>query len=725
MSLKPFVDVLLPFALKPLTYSIGAIQAIQPGNGVLVPLKNKFWSAIVLKCHDQKPSYAVKTLWGKICQVPIFTQKQLTFFDWMANYYLTSLGETIAIAMPKALHQLQDISFEIINPIPHFLALNQSALTIFNALTVRALSYKALKKLVGKTLANQALFDLLFHQVIRPLPLAIPIDKSFHFVKSFPLATLTEAQTKTFLEIKTQFLTKDVVLCHGIIGSGKTQLYLHLIEEALLNQKQVLLLLPEIGLVMHMMERITPLFKDYLVIFHSKQSAKEQFHIWAQVYHGYPLLVIGTRSAIFLPFKQLQLIIIDEEHDTAYKQTDKPPMYHARECSILLAKQHHAKVLLGSATPAIETYYNAQIGKYGLATLSTRFGKANSPKLTFIDLNVEKRRQTLREHFSFTMLAQLTKTILSGGQAMVFQNRRGYARYFLCESCGWIPHCITCAVSLTYHQSPNLLICHYCNYTIAPVSACQHCGSKKLHHVGMGTEKLEETLQLIFPSQHIGRMDLDNTKSKKAYQRILSKFSSKQIDILVGTQMIAKGLDFDNIQLIGVLDIDSLLYFPDFRSNERCFQLIAQLAGRAGRRHQQGYVLIQTRQPQNPLFAYLARHDYQAMYDSELAERKQFLYPPYVRLIRLILRCKTEAILESEALKLKKLLKQAFGSRVLGPQQPLITKIQNIFSIYFLIKVANNSTALEKTKLYLQNLNQKYRHVSYKTVQILIDVDPL
>ncbi|CAH2560003.1 replication restart helicase PriA [Cardinium endosymbiont of Oedothorax gibbosus] len=542
-----------------------------------------------------------------------------------------------------------------------------------------------------------------------------------------PLATLTAFQNKALINIQKQFAEKAVVLLHGAIGSGKTELYMHLITSALRQQKQVLLLVPEIGLVTHIVERIRPFLGNWLVVHHSKQSDKERLNTWSRLLHQTTLMVVGTRSALFLPFKALQLIIVDEEHDPAYKQSDAMPTYHARDSSILLAQQHHANVLLGSGTPSIESYYNTQSGKYGLVTLGHRFGTASPPKLFFIDLNIEKKRKAMREIFSLTLLSQLQKNSIEGGQAMIFQNRRGYARYFLCAACGWIPRCLTCAVSLTYHQEANQLRCHYCDYATPPFGSCHHCGSQQIHNIGFGTEKLEESLQLIFPEQKVGRMDLDSTRGKNSYQSILKEVASGSIDILVGTQMMAKGLDLANIRLIGILDIDGLLYFPDFRSNEKCFQLITQLAGRAGRRNQQGSVFIQTRQPHHPLFHYLSNGDYEGMYRAELAERKRFLYPPYVRLIKLSLSCVDASTLQLGTIALKKILEKKFEGMVLGPQQPLVGKVRNHFLLDIFLKIpSKNLDTLQNTKETLRSAcNYALGKGLYRKIKTVLDIDPI
>ena len=728
--MEKFADVVLPLPLKVLTYRIPFIyqKRISIGSSVLIPLRSeKILLAIVIKLHSQEPIYPTKELLGIIYKTPLFTSKQLTFLSWVSDYYLSYLGEALSIALLKTLDFPNNVVFKSCNHITDILPEGENEQLIINSLQLKPLTYKSIRQLLSKKETDKTLLSLLYQNYIEADTISAIPPPLIHKTTLPPLSTLTKDQKTALLEIKTTFFSKKVVLLHGAIGSGKTELYMHLIKEALLQGNQILFLLPEIGLVTHMIERIRPLLGEYLVIYHSKQSHKERLKTWFQVASEQQLVIIGTRSALFLPFKDLQFIIIDEEHDSAYKQADTPPTYHARDASIVLAKQHQATVLLGSGTPSIETYYNAKSGKYGLVTLYTRFGKAINPKLFFIDLNIEQKRKAIRENFSLILLEALTKNIKKGGQAMIFQNRRGYARYFLCASCGWIPYCLTCSVSLTYHQESNHLLCHYCGYTSQPFLTCTSCGSSQLHNVGFGTEKLEETLQLIFPDQKIGRMDLDSTKRKHAYQFILTEVASGFVDILVGTQMIAKGLDFDNIQLIGVLDIDGLLYFPDFRSNEKCFQLITQLAGRAGRRDNQGSVFIQTRQPEHPLFRYLTDNNYEAMYESELKERNKFLYPPYIKIIKVTLSCISESILKSGAFEIKKELEKKMGNIVLGPQKPLIGKVRNLFLVALLIKISTKN--FHKLKIEKENLKKISKQLlskrPYNKIKILFDVDPL
>ncbi|ROT47247.1 replication restart helicase PriA [Candidatus Cardinium hertigii] len=805
--MKKFADVLLPLPLKTLTYCVPYLyqNRIDVGSGVLVPLRTgKLFLAIVIKLHSEVPAYPTKDLLAVIYQEPLYPPQQLTFLTWIANYYLSHLGEALSVGLPKALDSPNNIVFQI-SPSSDTNAETETEQFILTSLQARPLSYRSIMHVVGQKEANKILMELLKKGLVKAMPainihqidhsityltlsptihpdqiaklcsrslkqqtlvsyfvptevtatakvyaskkelIALGYSKlalysllkkgilieytplSFFTTPRHPLAILTAVQQKALIEIQTQFTEKAVVLLHGAIGSGKTELYMHLIHMALLEQKQVLLLIPEISLLTHMVERIKPFWKEWLVVYHSKQSPTDRLKTWTSVLNQPTLVVVGTRSALFLPFKQLQLIIIDEEHDNAYKQTDVRPAYHARDSSILLAKQYQAKVLLGSGTPSIESYYNAQSGKYGLVTLMKRFGENSSPKLFFIDLKIEKKRKAMRENFSFTLLSALQKNIKEGGQAMIFQNRRGYARYLLCESCGWVPCCRSCAVRLTYHQKANHLLCHYCGYVALPFRACNSCGSTQLHNIGFGTEKLEETLKFIFPEQKIGRMDFDSTQKKDAYRSILNEVNFGSIDILVGTQMIAKGLDFANIHLVGVLDIDGLLYFPDFRSNEKCFQLITQLAGRAGRRNHQGSVFIQTAQPHYPLFQHISNNDYQAMYKSELEERRKFSYPPYVKLIKLTLSCITETTLKSGAIELKKTLEKNFKGMVIGPQEPLIGKIRHYFLLDIFLKIpSSNLHTLQIRKEQLRAVCKEVLGKSlYKKIQILFDVDPI
>ncbi len=695
-----------------------------------MPLRTrKLLVGIVVQLHDQKPNYATKELLGLVYETPLVSLSQLQFLKWISEYYIAHLGEVLYTALPKEVQRTANVVFKR-NPtsIEAPTDSDSDAHSMCNLLSKGPQNTKSIKQYMGKKATDDCLLSLLSKQWIEVSPKPLKTITSPTTPFSPPsLPSLTQAQQHALAAIQSNFAQKEVVLLHGAIGSGKTVLYTQLIQEALTNNKQVLLLLPEISLVTHISERIQPLFGAWMVVYHSKQSPTKRLQIWSQLMHGHALLVVGTRSSLFLPFKQLHLIIVDEEHDTAYKQTDSPPTYHARDSSIVLAKQHQAKVLLGSATPAIETYYHAQTDKYGYVALPTRFGNASSPEVSFIDLNVAQRNKSMCDAIAFPLLEALKQNLQQGGQAMLFQNRRGYTRYFVCASCGWIPHCIACSVGLTYHQEPNRLICHYCGYSVVPFAACTLCGTNRLHAIGFGTERIEESVQFMFPNQGIGRMDLDSTKRKNAHQYLLQQVDAGSIAILVGTQMMAKGLDFANIRLIGVIDIDALLYFPDFRANERCFQLITQLAGRAGRRDKQGKVLIQTRQPQHPLFQHVSRSDYLGMYETELQERKKFAYPPYSKLIKITLYAPTETLVTIGALGLKKALEIPLGNRLLGPQKPLVGKIRNLFLNVIYIKIATKSAKkLQEDKKTIQNISQQLLNSkSYRRIKISFDVDPV
>ncbi len=539
--------------------------------------------------------------------------------------------------------------------------------------------------------------------------------------------TLSQAQSTALAAIHHQFQDKDAVLLHGVTASGKTEVYTQLIQEVLQSGGQVLYLLPEIALTTQMVKRLKKTFGDQVGVYHSRYSDNERVEVWNSVLQGKCSFVLGTRSSIFLPFDHLSLIIVDEEHETSYKQFDAMPRYHARDAALVLAQFHHAKVLLGSATPSIESYHNAQIEKYGFVTLNERFGQTALPEIVLVDVRIEREKKTLREDFTKALLDALKQTLAQQEQAIIFQNRRGYAPYIACESCAWVPMCTQCAVSLTYHQFNNYLRCHYCGYNTKVPPACHVCDSHQLKNIGFGTEKLEETLQLFFPEKKIQRMDLDTTRGKYSYDKLIEALEQGSTDILVGTQMLTKGLDFGQVSLVGVLDVDRLLYFPDFRAGERCFQLLTQVSGRAGRREKQGKVIIQTNNPKHPVLKDIVQHDYERMYRRELQERKQFLYPPYVRLVRITLKHVNKDLVEAAASMLASELRKQLGNGVLGPQTPLIAKVKNQYLVDIWVKI--NKDAEKKRLATKQVVTQESKRVllnkTFKQVKVLFDVDPI
>lgn len=537
---------------------------------------------------------------------------------------------------------------------------------------------------------------------------------------------LTPDQENAKQEILNFFKTKDTTLLHGITGSGKTELYISLIEDVLAGGSQVLYLLPEIALTTQIVNRLKKVFGNKVGIYHSKFSDNERVEVWNGVLSQRYQLVLGVRSSIFLPFDNLGLIIVDEEHESSYKQYDPAPRYNARDVSLFMAKQHHAKVLLGSATPSLESYYQAKENKYGLVELKKRYGTAQLPNFIIADMIKEGNKKTLKGEFSSTLIDQLNSALSNHEQAIIFQNRRGYSPYISCEQCAHIPKCSNCAVSLTYHQYKNQLICHYCGYHEPMPKDCEACGSTALKTIGVGTEKLEEDLNTLLPDARIQRMDLDTTRSKNSYERIIKDFENHEIDFLVGTQMVTKGLDFDHVSLVGVFDIDRMLHFPDFRAYERTFQLTTQVSGRAGRRETKGKVVIQARNTELDILKDIINNDYVNFYTKEIAERQQHHYPPFTRLIGISIRNKDKQLAYRAAQRMGNIIREQIGAqRVLGPQEPLINKIRNEFIVELLIKLERGAIDLVKVKkILLDSSFEVLSEKDLKSSRVIFDVDP-
>jgi primosomal protein N' (replication factor Y) len=539
---------------------------------------------------------------------------------------------------------------------------------------------------------------------------------------------LTPKQQRAMQEITDSFAVKNVTLLHGITSSGKTEIYIKLIRQILDEGKQVLYLLPEIALTTQIINRLQKYFGNEVGVYHSKYNENERVEIWQHVAgtgsQAFNVL-LGARSAMFLPFKNLGLIIIDEEHDASYKQYDPAPRYNARDTAIFLASMHGAKVLLGSATPAIESFYNASLGKYGLSRLSERFGGLLLPQVKLVNLKDEHRMKTMQSIFSSALIREVEAALEANEQIILFQNRRGFSLHIDCDNCNWIPHCVQCDVSLVYHKKQNQLRCHYCGYTTRIPEKCPDCGGTHLVMKGFGTEKIEEELSLIFPKAKIARMDLDTTRSRFAHQKLITAFEERKIDILVGTQMVTKGLDFDHVSLVGILNADSLLSYPDFRAFERGFQLMAQVAGRAGRKNKQGKVMIQAFNPSHPILDMVLHHNYEAMYQSQLIERERFNYPPFCRIIQLSVRHVDAGLINRAADELAKRLRALFGRRVLGPEYPTVSRIRNQYLKNILIKF-EKGIPLSKAKEEIRNAIIKLNaHPDYKPVRVVIDVDPM
>jgi primosomal protein N' (replication factor Y) len=538
---------------------------------------------------------------------------------------------------------------------------------------------------------------------------------------------LNEFQLTAYSEIEKQFVEKQVVLLHGVTSSGKTELYIQLINKVLSEGKQVLYLVPEIALTTQLTSRLKRVFGKRLGVYHSKFSDAERVEIWNNVLNDKTYdVIIGVRSSVFLPFRQLGLVIVDEEHESSYKQYDPAPRYHARNAAIVLASMHGAKTLLGTATPAIETYFNAQIGKYGLVELNQRHEDIELPEILVVDTKEAYRKKQMESHFSPLLLEKITKALQNREQVILFQNRRGYAPYIECKACAHVPHCKNCDVSLTVHKVFNTLTCHYCGYTEPIPNICPACGTPgSLATKGFGTEKIEDEIKLIFPEARVSRMDLDTTRSKKSYEKIISDFEQHKVDILIGTQMVSKGLDFECVSLVGILNADNMLNFPDFRAHERAFQLMAQVSGRSGRKNKRGTVVLQTSSPEHPVIGQVIRNDYKAMFSVQCDERRQFKYPPFFRMIQIVLRHRDHNILNQAANRLAVDLRAVFGNRVLGPNIPAVSRIQNLYIKHILLKFESEASPEKAKEILRQVTNQVQSEPKFKSLRINLDVDPM
>ncbi|MFC2124997.1 primosomal protein N' [Bacteroidota bacterium] len=579
-------------------------------------------------------------------------------------------------------------------------------------------------ELVDATISVSSVNTLKKNGIFEEFEVIIPRFKEFESTEYD--VQLSALQQETLSSITTHFRTHDTVLLHGITGSGKTEIYISLIQEVLESGRQVLYLMPEIALTTHIVGRLKKVFGNTFGVYHSKFSDNERVEVWKGVNSGNLQFVAGVRSSVFLPFHDLGLIIIDEEHEPSFKQYDPAPRYHARDVAMVMARDHEAKVLLGSATPSLESYFMAKKEKYGIVNLKERFGAAVMPEMIVADISREKKQNKLKGDFTSVLVENLEQNLKEGGQAIIFQNRRGYSPYILCEECGWIPKCTNCSVSLTYHMYHDELICHYCGYRTPVPAICEACGSTRMKTIGIGTEKIEDDLKILLPEAKVRRMDLDTTRSKYSYQNILNDFENGEIDILVGTQMVSKGLDFDKVRLVGVVDADRTIHFPDFRSGERAFQLLTQVSGRSGRRDVKGKVVIQTYDPSQRILNKIIHNDYDSMALEEILERKKFNYPPFCRMIRIHIKHVDRNLSARIARAMADLSVKNFGKgRVLGPEEPLIAKIRNEYIMTILIKMerdrVNLSLIKQKLLIIARDLLLEKEH---RKGRIIFDVDP-
>ena len=740
------------------TYSVPSSleEQVQRGVRVLVPLgRNKTYVGIVSERHHRAPEgYQTKDILQVLDVTPILLDSQLRLWHWIADYYMSPIGEVYKAALPsglKAEDGFRPKTETYITLTPQF----RNEQTLHVALNMLHRADKQLAALIDYLALSH--WDSVEGSVCRETVVEITRDELLNAGHSLPtvnalvkrgllevyerevgrlnhggephlekIRPLSDVQQDAFNKIQFSFLGKNVTLLHGVTSSGKTEIYIHLIRQALEKKQQVLYLLPEIALTVQIMQRLQHVFGNRLGIYHSKYSDAERVEIWQKQLSKNPYdVILGARSAVFLPFQNLGLVIVDEEHETSYKQQDPMPRYHARSTAIVLAQMFGAKTLLGTATPSVETYYNAKTGKYGLVELFQRYKGIELPEIQVVDVKDLQHRKMMNGPFSPYLLNKVREALEHGEQAILFQNRRGYAPVIECKQCGWVPHCQHCDVSLTLHRNLNQLTCHYCGYTYQVPTECPACGCHELRTKGYGTEKIEAEVQDIFPEARIARMDLDTTRSRSAYERIISDFASGRTNLLIGTQMISKGLDFDKVSVVGILNADSMLNYPDFRAYEHAFMMMAQVSGRAGRKGKRGLVVLQTKSPDLPIIQQVVRNDYAAHYQSLIAERQQFHYPPYYRLVYVYLKHKQDWVVDTAAAEMASRLRQWFGARLLGPDKPAVAKVKSLSIRKLVLKLElgiNMGDVRKYLALAQQQMLQDKRYVS---LQIYYDVDPL
>ncbi len=642
-----------------------------------------------------------------------YKEKQIKYVKLFRDFSENELGEVLN-GLCRAKKQ-QEILFAYLNLSKHSIAEKPEKVTAAELLLSSQSSSSILKALVDKEI-----LEIYFESTDR-------LD--FSDSETTPLKELNAYQSKAISEIRDNFKSKNTTLLHGVTSSGKTEIYIHLIQEQIKLGKQILYLLPEIALTTQIISRLKRVFGNRVGVYHSKFNDAERVEVYNNIQQNNPeksyQVILGVRSSIFLPFHNLGLIIIDEEHENTYKQFDPAPRYHARDAALFLAHLHQAKTLLGTATPAIETYSNCKQGKYALVELMHRFQDIKMPEIQLADLKEAKRKKRMKSIFTPELYEGITLALDNKEQVILFQNRRGYAPFLECKSCGWVPHCENCSVSLTYHQYNNQLVCHYCGHSTQPPNSCKQCESTDMVDKGFGTEKIEDELRGFFPQARIARMDLDTTRSKSAYEKLIYKFENQELDILVGTQMVSKGLDFDHVSLVGILNADTMLNFPDFRAHERSYQMMAQVSGRAGRKNKQGKVIIQTHDPKHPIVQSVIRNDYLSMYQTQMSEREEFIYPPFYRLINITLKHKNNGILTQAANVLANSLRKIFGIRIFGPQAPLISRIQNYYIVNILLKIEKKSSPAKAKWILNREANNLKAIERFKTVMIQFDVDPM
>jgi primosomal protein N' (replication factor Y) len=812
-----YADIILPLALPKRTYTYAVPDSVadivRPGIRVEVQFgRNKVYSGLVEKIHENKPDYAVKPIISVLDEISMVSLRQLELWDWMAQYYCSSLGEVMSAALPgrlklssetrivrndnfgdnfsdfddeeyliaEALLIQKEISVDdarkILNKKTVFQViqrlLNRGVLYLREDLQEKYQSRKVTGVRMGPRLRGQeSLMREVFEELqsrdrqLEIMMAFLVLEKSRPFVRKRELLdraeatdstlrtlvkkgilefydqevsrlggfgsevaeadALTSQQEQALAEIDSHFDHKNVVLLSGVTGSGKTRVYVELIQQAVREGGQALYLLPEIALTTQIISRLQKVFGDDVIVYHSKINSQERVEVWKAAQAG-KSVILAARSGLFLPFRNLKLIVVDEEHDPSFKQYDPAPRYHARDAAVYLAGLYGAKTLLGTATPSLETWHNVLSGKYGLVEMKERFSGVEMPDISVVDLREQLKTRQMQSIFSKPLLEKLTQTIANGEQAILFQNRRGYAPVLKCEVCDWNAMCRHCDVSLTYHKLTNRLRCHYCGYTDNPAVVCPACGSGKLSIKGFGTEKIEDELRIFLPDARIARMDMDTAGARSGLVALLNDFEERRIDILVGTQMVTKGLDFENVGFVGVLAADSLTRFPDFRAGERAFQLLTQVAGRAGRKKKRGQVLIQAYDPGHPVITEVLKHDFDTFVKRELAERQEFHYPPYYRLIHLELRHKDPQTVNAAAAWFAAALREKLGERVLGPVIPNIARVRGAFGQDIMLKLEKKADILNGSKQLIRQITELMNgKPGFSQVVVSVDVDPM
>ena len=755
-----YVDVILPLPLEgTFTYSLPDTLApqVRMGVRVVVPLgRSKTYTAMAVRTHGDKPEFDTRDIIQVVDDSPVLPERQLRLWQWISTYYMCALGDVFKAALPAGLKAEDGYRPKTVRcvTLPSNLRTEHSLHIAMTALS-RALKQQQtfckylelshwdqidgetppehIQEVACDELQNAAnASDAILRQLTSRRFLEVyhrEVGRIGGGGEYSPenIQPLSEAQQDAMNKIGVQFMSKNVVLLHGVTSSGKTEIYIHLIKRAIDEGRQVLYLLPEIALTVQMTRRLQRVFGSRLGIYHSRYSDAERVEIWKKQISDEPYdVILGARSAVFLPFSRLGLVIVDEEHETSFKQQDPAPRYHARSAAIMLARMYEgAKVLLGTATPSMESYNNALTGKYGYVSLTTRYKDVALPDIHVVDIKDLYRRKMMRGPFSPELLDAMRAALKQHKQVILFQNRRGFAPMVECKVCGWVPKCKNCDVSLTYHRSMNVLTCHYCGYTYAVPHQCPNCESTELLGRGYGTEKIEDRVRELFPEARIARMDLDTTRSAGAYQRIIGDFSSGRTDILIGTQMISKGLDFSGVTVVGILNADTMLNYPDFRAYEHAYMMLTQVSGRAGRRGERGLVILQTKSPDLPVIQQVVSGDFKTFASDLMDERRMFHYPPFYHLVYVYLRFRNESVVESAAIEMASRLRQQFGERVLGPDKPAVARVKTESIRKIVVKLELGIDLALARRCMSAARTALLQDKRYAAMSVFFDVDPL